>query len=182
MAGRSGPSAENSLIGAMRRPFLIGLGGPRHVAAGHRAADVGPVGQVDREGDQSAADEHRPHGLDVGQVVAAHFWKIEEPDVAVAQPIFGNPLEKFFDGEAHDTQMDRDVAPLRDEPPVGVRQRRGEIARFLEQRRARRTHDDHAHLLGDRVERVADDLERRGMQGHGATSIRRLPRRSARQR
>ena len=164
--------------------LLIRLGGPRHVGAGDGAADVRPVRQVDGEGHEAPAGEDRPDGLHVGQMVAAHLGQVEEPDVAIAQAPGRDALEKLLHGERHHAHVDRDVAPLGDQPPFGVGQRGGQVARLFQQRRARRAHEHDAHLLRDRVERVADDLERDGMDGgaHAPASMTRLPSRSAAQR
>src|SRR5256885_4619420 len=53
------------------------------ISAGHGAADVGPVGEVDGEGEEPAAREHGSDRLHVRQVVAADLGQVEEPDVAL---------------------------------------------------------------------------------------------------
>src|SRR5207247_9452621 len=122
--------------------------------------------------------------LSLHDALPIYLGKVEEPDVAGAQSTGWDPLEELLDRERHHAHVDGDVAPLGDEAPLGVGQRRGEVARFLEQRRASRAHEDHAHLLRDGVERVADDLERDGMNrgAHAVTSMTRFPNRSAAQR
>ncbi len=168
--------------GGDAQPLLMAFGGGRHVAAGHGAPDIRPVSEAHREGDQAALEEHRPHRLDVGQVIAADLGQVEVPHVAVLHPLRGHALEQLLDGEAHHAHMHRDVAALGDETAPGVGEGRGEVARLLEQRRARRAHDDHAHLLGDGVEPVADDFERHRigpLRAHRPVSMRRLPSGSA---
>jgi len=64
--------------------------------AGDGAADVGPVREVDRERDNGPADEHRPNGLHVGQVVAANLRKIEEPHVAGSEAGLRHALEELL--------------------------------------------------------------------------------------
>ena len=81
---RVGPFRSNTLMGAIRSPSWI-ASSAHGVQAGHRAADVGPVGEVDGERDEPAAREHRPDRLHVRQVVAAHLGKVQVPDVPVAE-------------------------------------------------------------------------------------------------
>ena len=166
-------------------PFLMRFGRPRDVAPRDGAADVGPVRQVDREREQPALREDRADRLHVRQVVAADLRKVQEPHVALAELRRRHALEELLHGERHHAHVDGDVAALRDQPPLGVGERRRQVARLLQERRARRAHDDHAHLLGDRVERAAHDLEGDGMdlrrraRLHRPVSMTRLPSRSA---
>ena len=179
-----GPSRREESDRRDADAFLVAVGRPGHVAAGHGAADVRPVGEVDGERDEPVSREDGTDRLHVRQVIPADLREVEEPDVALAQPRRWDPLEELLDRERHHAHVDGNVPALGDEAPVGVGQRRGEVARFLEQRRAGRAHQDHAHLLGDRVEGVADDLERDGMNrgAHAVVSMTRFPNRSAAQR
>src|SRR2546430_12978575 len=79
-------------------------------------------------------------------MIAADLREVEEPDVALVQPLGGDPLEELLDRERHHAHVDGNVPPLGDEAPVGVGQRRGEVARFLEQRRARRSEEHTSEL------------------------------------
>jgi hypothetical protein len=153
------PRLGEQADGGQAQAFQVALGGGGHVAAGHRAPDVGPVRQVDREGDETAAVEDRAHRFHVGKVIAAHLGQVQEPHVAIPETLHRDALEELLHREAHHAHVDRDVAALGDEPALRVGERGGEIARLLEQGRARRAHDDHAHLLRDGVERVADDFQ-----------------------
>ncbi len=164
-------------------PFLPGVGGIGHVAARHGAADVGPMGEAHGKGTDGALGKHRPDRLDVGQMVAAHLGQIEEPHVTGRQAAFGHAFQEFLHREAHDAHVHGDVPALGNQFPVGVGERRGQVARLAQQGRTGRAHDDQRHLLGRRRQRIADDLEghridRPGLGGgHGASpaSMCRLP-------
>ena len=153
--------------------FLPGIGGAGQVAAGGRAADVGPVGEVDRERDESAVEEHRPDRLHVGQVIAADLGQVEEPHVARREPRLRHALEKLPHREAHDSHVYGNVPPLGDEVAVRVGQRRGEIAGLAQERRAGRAHDHQRHLLRGSAEGVTDDLQGHGIDaaGHRETPV-----------
>ena len=129
-----GAGGREEADGRDAHPLLIALGRPRHVAAGHGAADVGPVGEVDGEGEEPAAREHGSDRLHVRQVVAADLGQVEEPDVALLQALGRHALEQLLDSERHDPEVDRDVPSLGDEAPPGVGQRGREVARFLQER------------------------------------------------
>ena len=129
------------------QPLLPGVGGAGDVAAGHRAADIRPVGKARREGHDGAVHEDRPDRLHVRQVVAADLGQVEEPDIAGLQPVARHPLQELAHGEAHHPHVHGDVAALGDEVAVGIGERRGEIAGLAQQRRARRAHDHERHLL-----------------------------------
>jgi hypothetical protein len=68
----------------------------------------------------------------------------------------------------HRAEMDRQVGALRDHVTCRVEHAAGIIARRLEDRRICGLRQDDAHLLGDLVEAVLDDLEGRriGLRGH----------------
>ncbi len=144
--------------------LLDGLVRPRHVRPRHGAADVGPVGEVDGERRQPPPGEHGPDRLHVGQVVAADLGEVQVPHVPVAELPPRHAPEELLHREGHHTEVDRDVAALGDQPAARVGERARQVARLLEEGRARRAHDDDAHLLRDRVDRVAHDLQRDGAQ------------------
>ncbi len=173
-----GPGGREEAKGRDPDTLLVGVGRPRHVAARHGAADIGPVGQVNREGDELPFGEHRPHCLDVGQMISTHLWEVQKPHISLAEAFGRYSSQQLLHREAHDAHVDGDVTTLGDEPAFGVGQRGGEIARLLEERRARRPHHDHAHLLGDCIERVAHHLQGDGMDGYGVTSRMRFPKAS----
>ena len=147
------------------QPLLPGIGGVGDVAPWHRAADVGPVGEVDRERDDRTADEYRPDRLHVGQVVAANLGQVEEPDVAGREPRLRHALQELAHREAHHPHVHGDVAALGDEVAVGIGQRGGEVAGLAQERRPCRAHDHQGHLLRRRAEGVADDLQGHGVDG-----------------
>ena len=153
------------------QPLLPGVGGAGDVASGHRPPDVGPVGEVDRERDHRAIDEYRPDRLHVRQVVAADLRQVEEPDVARREPRLRHPFQELAHREAHDPHVHGHVAALGDQVAVRVGQRRGQVARLAQQRRAGRAHDHQGHLLRRRAQGVADDLQGYGVDGAGHVSI-----------
>ena len=90
------------------------------IAAGPGAADIAPMGQADGEGEEAALEEDRPDRLHVGQMVAADLGQVEEPDVARLQALGRHAFEELLHGEAHDAEMDRDVAALGDQVALVV--------------------------------------------------------------
>ena len=159
--------------GRNAEPLLPGVGGAGDIAAGHGTADIRPVGEACREGDDLTLRVNRPDRLHVGQMVAADLRQIEEPHVAGLQPLLGYPLQELADGEAHDPHVHRDVAALGDEVAVCIGERGREIARLAQQRRARRAHDHERHFLRRRRQRVADDLQSHRVDGaiHDSTPV-----------
>ncbi len=110
--GPLGPRAREEPDRRYPQPLLVALGRPGNIAARDGAADICPVSEVDREGDQPALEEDGPYGLYVGQVIATHLGQVEEPDVAVAQRLGRNPLEEFLDREAHDPHVNGNIMTM----------------------------------------------------------------------
>ena len=158
--GPRGPLPVEHLDRRDPEALLDGLVRPRHVRPWDGAADVNPVGEVDREGDEPPAREHWPDRFHVGQVVAADLGEVQVPDVSVAELPPRHAPEELLHREGHHAQVDRDVTALGDEPAARVGERARQVARLLEERGARGAHDDEAHLIRDRVDRVAHDLQR----------------------
>jgi hypothetical protein len=55
--------------------------------------------------------------------------------------------------------VDRDVLRLRDHPAALVEERGGAVAPFLDVRGERRAHERRTHLLCDRLQQRAEDLQ-----------------------
>ncbi len=158
--------------------LLPGLGRGGEIAAGPGASDVAPVGQADGEGEQTAFEEDRPDRLHVGQMVAADLGQVEEPDIARLQALGGDTFEELLHREAHDAEMDRDVAALGDQVALVVGEGRRQVTGLAQQRRASRAHDHERHLLGGGRQRMPDHLDGEGIDAvpHRASSrIQRWP-------
>ena len=68
-----------------------------------------------------------------------------------------------LDRERHGAQVKRQARSLRDQLAVGEEQRGREVERFLHHERARRAVDGQRHFVGERHQRVLDELERKGV-------------------
>ena len=121
------------------------------------------MGEADGKGEEASFEEDRADRLHVGQVIAAHLGQVEVPDVARLQALGGDALEKLLHREAHDAEMDRDIAALRYKIALVIGQRRRQVAGLAQQRRAGGAHDDERHLLGRRPQRMADDFYGEGI-------------------
>ena len=92
---------------------------------------------------------------DVGQVGAAGVGVVEDEDLAVGRPLG----DDGGDGVRHRAEVDGDVLGLGDHPAALVEERGRAVAPLLDVRRERGADEGGAHLLGDRAQRAADDLE-----------------------
>ncbi len=119
-------------------------------ARGLDPADVGVVGARDREAEVGARDER-----DVGQVRAAGVRVVEDRDLPRPEV---EPHDRG-DGIGHRAEVDGDVLGLGDHPSTLVEQRGRAVAAFLDVRGEGGADQDGAHLLRDRPQRGADDLE-----------------------
>ena len=139
--------------------LLPDLGGARVVGAVRGAADVALVRAVDRPEGQPVAIEHRHERGQIGQVVAAVVGVVEQehvarPDVA-AKVVVHRPRRP-----RQRADVDRHVLGLGDQAPFGVAQRGREIAARVDDLRVRGAQHRLAHLLGDRMQPVADHRDR----------------------
>ena len=114
------------------------------------APDVGVVGARHREPELGARDER-----DVGEVRAARVRVVQNVDVVAR----GVPRRHRCDRVGHRAEVDGDVLGLRDHPPVGREERRRAVAPLLDVRREGGADEHGAHLLCNRPQRAADDLE-----------------------
>ena len=139
--------------------LLPDLGGARVVGAVRGAADVALMRAVDRPERQLLTIEHRHERSQIGQMVAAVIGIVEQEHVArphVAAEVVvhrtGRPGQR--------ADVDRHVLGLGDQPPLGVAQRGREIAAGVDDLRVRGAQHRLAHLLGDRMQPVADHRDR----------------------
>ena len=119
-------------------------------ARGLDPADVGVVGARDREAEDGAG-----HERDVGQVRAAGVRVVEDRDLAGLEP----EAHDRGDGFGHRAEVHGNVLGLRDHPPALVEQRGRAVAAFLDVRGEGGADQDGTHLLRDRPQRRADDLQ-----------------------
>ena len=136
--------------------LLPDLGGGRVVAAAHGAADVGHVPLGGGPADQRPGHED---GLEGGHVVVlvaqGEDVVVEEdvPRVDLAAEALGDVLAHRRQREGQDGQ----VLGLLEHAPAGVVQAGDEVARLAQDRRARGLLHADRHLVGDRLERAAQD-------------------------
>ena len=77
----------------------------------------------------------------------------------------GAALNDRLDALAHRSQMHRHVRRVGNQIAFGVEQRAGKIEALLDVDRIRRVGERNAHLLGDRHEKVVEDLEQHRVRG-----------------
>jgi hypothetical protein len=136
----------------------------------HRAADVGPVAERDREREQLVAGEHRAHDLDVvlmrppgvGVVVDVHVPGVEVVDL----------LDEMLDRGLEGAHVRRLVAlPVGDQPSVRGQDRDRVVVALGDRRRVRDALDQRAALVADRLEPVAQDLEGDRVEPQGRRAL-----------
>ena len=113
------------------------------------------------------ADLGRRDQRDVGEVRSARVGVVEDPHVAG----LWRPLQHGGNRVRHRAEVHGNVLGLRDHPSALVEDRRRAVAALLDVRRERRAHERSAHLLRDRPQERADDLQLD--VHHGSRSVRR---------
>jgi hypothetical protein len=137
----------------------VALGRVRVERAVHGAADVGPVAQRDREREHLAAGEDRADDLHVVLVRAAGVGVVVDEDVA--GPELGDLLDQVLDRRLERPHVRRLVAlAVGHEPAVRGEDRDRVVVPLGDRRRIGDALDQRARLVADRLERVAQDLER----------------------
>ena len=146
------------LHGRDAQPLGIDLGGVGGVRAGHPAADVAVVADGAGERQPLARVEQRLHDEDVGQVHAAVEGIVHDEDVARRDVV----LEAAHDRghrRRHRAQMARQRQALRGELAVGVGKAGRVVHVVLQHARVGGPEDRERHLVGDREDRVLEELE-----------------------
>ncbi len=92
---------------------------------------------------------------EIGKVCPARVRVVEDPRLAGRGIVRHDRRDRF----GHRAEMDRDVLRLRDHAAQLVEERSRAVASLLDVRREGRADQRGAHLLGDRAQRCADDLE-----------------------
>ena len=104
----------------------------------------------DRKADPRARDER-----DVREMGAARIRIVQRPHLTGG----GVVRHHRGDGVGHRAEMDGNVLRLRDHATPFVEERRRTVAPLLDVGREGRADEHRAHLLGDRAEQAAENLE-----------------------
>jgi hypothetical protein len=156
------------------KTFLVNFATRTH-GSGEGAADVGVMGagrdEKMRRGRTpgagcALADEDRRDDGDVRQVRAAAEGIVEHGDVAGVQRKLGN---RGAHRHGHGAEMHRHVIAHGQGVAGGIEERAGVIATLLDVGRERGAAQGRAHLFGDGVEEMAEDLEFDGIKAHGGS-------------
>ena len=147
------------------QPLLIDMG----------AATIGEVGMVsgvDRPADDPVVVEDRFGKHDVGQMGAAAFVSvIAHEDIARPDVLHRIALQNVRNDADETAEMHRDVLGLAERVALSVEQGGRAIAALLDVRGIAGPNQRLAHLLHNRRQRAADDLDRDRVDlGHGASS------------
>ena len=172
-------SAIQELLRLQDEAFLVEPRRVRGHGSRRDAADVGVVGPIRREPEESAAGEDRPDERHIGQVRPAMVGVVQDHLIAFPQ----RPREIMEDGldrGRHGTQVDRDVLRLGQHPTGFIEQRATRVHALLDVGRVCAPLQGDAHLLRYEGERRPKDLELRRV--HSPTEISRRPNRSTRRR
>ena len=132
---------------------------PRVVAARDRAADVAHVGAHRREQDGLAIMEHGRQDHVIGDVGAAVVGVARHDDVAGVE-VVPERLQRALDRGDDGVEVQCAARCLGDQAglePDDVEDRRREVVRLVEDRRPGGAGHGRTHLLGDRLQRPADD-------------------------
>ena len=158
--------------------LLVDLGGIGGVGACHTAADIGVVADRRGEGQTLAPVEDRLEDEDVRQVHAAVERVVHHVDVA-GMDVVAIVAQHRFDGGRHGAEMARQGEALRDQAPVAVGERRGEIHVVAEHARIGGAADGERHLVRDGEDGVPEELEAEGIGPARALRLGRARRSSA---
>ena len=126
------------------------------------AADIGVVADRGCEGQTLAPVEDRLEDEDVGQVHAAVERVVHHVDVA-GMDVVAIVAQHRFDGGGHGAEMARQGEALRDQAPVAVGERRGEIHVVAQDARIGGAADGERHLVRDGEDGVPEELEAEGI-------------------
>ena len=124
---------------------------------GEATGDVAVVSRSRRETDQLAVEEDRLEHEDVLQVDAAVERVVHHEHIAGVHAV-APCREQRLHRVRHRAEVERNRDRLRDRLAVGVAERRGEVHAVAHDGRVCGAEDRRRHLVGDRRERVADDL------------------------
>ena len=173
--------AELSLFHQLDRGHPEALLVDVHHPDGEPARVLPPYVRLVPRGARPAEDlalvEERGHRGDVGLVDGAHPGVAADEHVLLADPrILPAPLHDMGDGEGKDVGLDDDVGPHHHHGAVRQRDPRVGVVGLDKRLRTRTIHVADAHLLGDLVQLVQDNLEGYGVQALPAHRLRPPPR------
>src|SRR5690606_19424508 len=115
-------------------------------------------------GDQLVPIEQRTDDADVHLVRVARGERVvADEHVARVDVLARHGLQHMAYGLAGGTEIHRDVPGVGDDVAVRVGHERGEVDRFGDHRTARGPHHHQAHLAGDVVQRLREDLDSDGI-------------------
>jgi hypothetical protein len=140
------------------QPFLVNLGTVRGIGARHPPADIRVVADGRGDGDALPIHEDRREQENIGQVHPALEGVVEDEDVALRHRLAvaaHDGGQRFRDA----AEVARQGQPLGDQPALGVAEGRGVIHVVLQHRRIGGAMDGQRHVIGDREERVLEQLE-----------------------
>ena len=123
-----------------------------------RGPDVEVVGGVRRVADEPVAVEDGDDDRDVGGVARPVVGVVVDDDVPV-RPVPLHHLLDAFEVAGERADVERGRFGLAEGVVLGVEEPGAEVLGFPDDRRERHPVEDVPHLLGDGVERAADDLE-----------------------
>ena len=159
----------------MRKPLLVDLLHPPGEAARGHAPDVPPVAAGGGEHREPCVVEHGVEHQHVVEVGAAGVGIVVQEDVALVD-VFAEHAHDFRRRVRHREVVDGVVVDaLGDEPPVAGDQGTGEVVPLVDDRRVRRMDYVRAHLVDDRDQGFANELEPADLvhQLHSCASARR---------
>ena len=155
-------------------PDLGGVGRDGRVLA----AELAPVTLVGGERDQRAFEEDRHHQADVVQMGAAAVIRVVgHEDIARADRVGRAVLgDHVADRGLQRRDEERQAVALDDHPPLRVREADAEVEHLVHHHAMRGAVQDDEHLVADRLEIVADDLEGERIRHRaGSVAMIRLP-------
>ena len=136
--------------------------GPRRHRAGREPTDVGVVTAAGGEEQKLAGlVVHRRYDGDVGQVRSAEVWIVGREHVARLDRELGS--DERGDGLGHRPEVNRDVGRVGHQTARGVKDRAREVSPLADVGRDCGAAERFTHLLGDRSEQVAEDLDAHGV-------------------
>ncbi len=157
---------QRRLVETRRRDhdaFLVERPRLRRHRAGLDRSDVRVVRAGDGEAERRARDDRH-----VGQVRPARVRVVEDPDVSRRRVVRRDRGDRV----RHRAEVHGDVLRLRDHPAALVEERRRAVAALLDVGGERGADQHGAHLLRDRAEGLAENLE---LNVHGPVTLSSLP-------
>ena len=138
--------------------FGVDLGRIRSVGARDATADIGVMADRGREREPLATTEHRLEHEDVGQMHTA-FERVVQHEHVTRPDVARKARQHRCQRGRYGPEVTGQGQTLRHQPAVPIRHRRREIHVVPEHARISRAHNGQRHLVGDRQDRVLEQLE-----------------------